>query len=161
MPLQGPYPERGDMIEFFRPAYKHWGVYVGKGYVVHLSDLTGLSSLSSAFGGWVIVKKERLQDVANGDTYRVNNKDGKNRKPYSTEIIVMRALKEVDEKKEYSLTSHNCEHFATELRYGEGFSDQVTDAVTYTAAGVAFALVAAGIFAGVAYGNQKNRRQRE
>ncbi|XP_056382944.1 phospholipase A and acyltransferase 2-like [Hyla sarda] len=159
MSLQGPHPEYGDLIEFFRPVYTHWGVYVGNGYVVHLSDLDGLSSLYSAFG-CVIVKKEPLWLVANGDIYRVNNKDGKNRKPYPPKIIVKRALEEVGELKEYSLTSYNCEHFATKLRYGTGFSDQVRDAAICTA-GATAALVLAGVVAGAIYCIEKDKRQRE
>ncbi|KAM4018003.1 phospholipase A and acyltransferase 3-like [Anomaloglossus baeobatrachus] len=161
MPLQGPYPERGDLIEFFRPGYKHWAVYVGKGYVVHLSDLTGLSSLSSAFGGTVVVRKEPLLQVANGCVYRVNNKDDNKRIPYPPDIIVQSALKEVGEIKEYSLTSHNCEHFSTRLRYGNGFSDQVDDAVKYTIiATVGIALI--GLIAGTVstLGNKKQDSRR-
>lgn len=29
-------PQPGDLIEIFRLGYKHWAVYVGGGYVVHL-----------------------------------------------------------------------------------------------------------------------------
>lgn len=29
-------PQPGDLIEIFRLDYKHWAVYVGDGYVVHL-----------------------------------------------------------------------------------------------------------------------------
>ncbi|XP_073515617.1 phospholipase A and acyltransferase 2-like [Phyllobates terribilis] len=160
MALQGPYPKCGDLIEFFRPGYKHWAVYVGNGYVVHLSDLNGLSSLSSAFGGMVVVKKEPLVCVANGCVYRVNNKDDKKRIPYPSEIIIQSALKEVGEIKEYNLTSDNCEHFSTRLRYGDGFSDQVDDAIKYTI-GAGVGLVAAvGIIAGTVYALE-NKKQNE
>lgn len=30
-------PELGDLIEIFRGTYQHWAVYVGEGFVVHLS----------------------------------------------------------------------------------------------------------------------------
>ncbi|KAG8564133.1 hypothetical protein GDO81_016337 [Engystomops pustulosus] len=74
MPLvPGPPPQPGDLIEFSRPFYQHWGVYVGGGYVVHLTDQEGISSLSSAFGGSAVVRKERLENVANGCIYKVTN----------------------------------------------------------------------------------------
>ncbi|XP_073410635.1 phospholipase A and acyltransferase 2-like [Dendrobates tinctorius] len=160
MELQGPYPECGDLIEFFRPGYGHWAVYVGNGYVVHLSDLSGLSSLSSAFGGMAVVKKETLVCVANGCFYRVNNKDDKKRIPYPSNKIVQSALKEVGEIKEYSLTSDNCEHFSTRLRYGDGFSDQVDDAIKYTIVG-AVGLVAAGGLIAWTVSALANKKQNE
>ncbi|CAH2330178.1 Hypothetical predicted protein, partial [Pelobates cultripes] len=44
MPLVGPYPEPGDLIEFFRTVYQHWGIYVGSGHVVHLTVYSGLDN---------------------------------------------------------------------------------------------------------------------
>lgn len=32
-----PEPKVGDLIEIFRPFYRHWAIYVGDGYVVHLA----------------------------------------------------------------------------------------------------------------------------
>ncbi|KAG8564132.1 hypothetical protein GDO81_016337 [Engystomops pustulosus] len=126
MPLvPGPPPQPGDLIEFSRPFYQHWGVYVGGGYVVHLTDQEGISSLSSAFGGSAVVRKERLENVANGCIYKVNNKYDEKIKPFPAEKVVRAALDLVDQTMPYSVTSANCEHFATELRYGKGFSDQV------------------------------------
>lgn len=84
-------------------------------------DLNGITS----FFGTVFVKKDPLELVADGNIYRVNNKEGKNKTPNPPEIIVQNALKQVGQIKEYKLTSDNCEHFATRLRYGDGFSDQV------------------------------------
>ncbi|KAG9475513.1 hypothetical protein GDO78_003750 [Eleutherodactylus coqui] len=125
MPLLGPSPKPGDLIEFIRPLYQHWGVYVGDGYVVHLTDQEGISSLSSAFGGSAVVRKDRLENVANGCNYRVNNKYDKKREPNPPQKVVRAALELVGERMPYSVTSANCEHFATELRYGERYCDQV------------------------------------
>lgn len=30
-------PKLGDLIEIFRFGYRHWAIYVGNGYVVHLA----------------------------------------------------------------------------------------------------------------------------
>ncbi|CAI9557740.1 unnamed protein product, partial [Staurois parvus] len=126
---QGPEPKPGDLIEFYRTGYQHWGVYVGDGYVVHLTGedtyQAGCSTASSALKGTAVVKKDRLEFAACGCKYRVNNKYDSKRSPYPAGKIVNAALKEEGRKMEYSLTSANCEHFATNLRYGEEFSDQV------------------------------------
>ncbi|CAH2330363.1 HRAS-like suppressor 3, partial [Pelobates cultripes] len=120
----GPYPEPGDLIEFFRTVYQHWGIYVGSGHVVHLTDQEGWSSLSSAFGGSAVVRKDPMEKVAGGCNYQVNNKYDKKRKPLPKGKVVQAALNEVGKKMTYSVTKENCEHFVTQLRYEESFSDQ-------------------------------------
>ena len=39
--INNPYikPERGDLIQIFRPGYQHWAVYIGDDFVVHLAPL--------------------------------------------------------------------------------------------------------------------------
>lgn len=81
--------------------------------------------MSSALGGSAVVRKERLEDVARGCNYRVNNKFDKKMTPYPSEKVVHTALQQVGEIMPYSVTSANCEHFVTELRYGNCFSEQV------------------------------------
>uniref|UniRef100_A0A8C5R5R8 LRAT domain-containing protein n=1 Tax=Leptobrachium leishanense TaxID=445787 RepID=A0A8C5R5R8_9ANUR len=136
MPLiSGPPPKPGDLIEFIRPFYQHWGIYVGDGYVVHLTDQEGWSSFSSAFGGTAVVRKDRLENVANGCSYRVNNKYDQKMIPYPPEEVIKAALDLVGQTMNYSVTSANCEHFATELRYGRCISEQVVQAATYAAVG--------------------------
>ncbi|XP_053304677.1 phospholipase A and acyltransferase 3-like [Spea bombifrons] len=157
MPLvSGPPPKPGDLIEFIRPFYQHWGIYVGDGYVVHLTDQEGWSSLSSALGGTAVVRKDLIEDVAGGCDYRVNNKYDQKMIPYAPAEVVKAALQQVGLTMPYSVTSANCEHFATELRYGRRFSDQVVNATTYAAVGgVALASITA-IFALV-----RNKRQNQ
>ncbi|KAM3919851.1 phospholipase A and acyltransferase 2-like [Leptodactylus fuscus] len=158
MPLvSGPPPQPGDLIEFIRPFYQHWGIYVGGGYVVHLTDQEGMSSLSSAFGGSAVVRKERLENVANGCNYRVNNKYDEKIKPYPPEKVVRAALELVDQTMPYSVTSANCEHFATELRYGKGFSDQVANVAMYTAVGGGIFAAALTTLAVVARSRRQNQ----
>ncbi|KAG8438022.1 hypothetical protein GDO86_008633, partial [Hymenochirus boettgeri] len=121
----GPSPKPGDLIEFQRPLYQHWGIYVGNGYVVHLTDQEGWSSLSSALGGTAVVRKDRLEDVAYGCNYKVNNKYDQKMQPYPPEKVVIAALAMVGSIMPYSVTSANCEHFVTDLRYGTSTSDQL------------------------------------
>ncbi|XP_005988962.1 phospholipase A and acyltransferase 4-like [Latimeria chalumnae] len=121
-------PEPGDLIEFDRNGYKHWAVYVGQGYVVHLTG-----NLFSSSGGWssssqtsqAQVKKERLQDVVVNSRYRVKNKYDNLLSPKSPAIIVQDAESYVGMKVSYNILRTNCEHFATYLRYGRWVSMQV------------------------------------
>lgn len=158
MPLEGPEPKPGDLIEFIRTLYQHWGVYVGRGKVVHLTDQDGCSSLSSAFGGTAVVREESLEIAAAGCIYRVNNKYDRKREPYPPEKIVNAARREVGKKKDYSVTSANCEHFVTELRYGDCYSDQVDDAMTYATGGLLVAGVA-GVAVAAISSIQRTRRE--
>ncbi|XP_044878881.1 phospholipase A and acyltransferase 3-like isoform X2 [Mauremys mutica] len=83
MPLKGVEPKPGDLIEISRFAYRHWALYVGYGYVIHLAPpsevtKTGFSSLMSVVADKAVVRKEPLWAVVKDDDYWVNNKhDGK------------------------------------------------------------------------------------
>lgn len=72
-----------------------------------------------------VVKKEPLTEVAAGKKYRVNNKHDRRFQPLPREAIVRNAERQVGKVKAYNLTLENCEHFATEMRYGVACSDQV------------------------------------
>ncbi|KAM4847887.1 phospholipase A and acyltransferase 2-like isoform X2 [Urocitellus parryii] len=127
-------PKRGDLIEIFRGGFEHWAIYVGKGYVVHLTSPSeaaggGVSGFSSVVGNRAIVKRELLSVVAGGDKYRVNNKHDDKYNPLSPNKIVQQAEDMVGKEVPYSVTSDNCEHFVNTLRYGVSRSDQVIDGV--------------------------------
>ncbi|XP_062951383.1 phospholipase A and acyltransferase 3-like [Cynocephalus volans] len=118
-----PKPRVGDLIEIFRTFYRHWAIYVGDGYVVHLFPQ---SDIMSPMTDKAIVKKELLSVVAGRDKYWVNNKHDGKYPPLPGNKIVQRAEELVGEKMPYSLICRNCEHFVNELRYGVARSDQVT-----------------------------------
>ncbi|XP_008272559.1 phospholipase A and acyltransferase 3 isoform X2 [Oryctolagus cuniculus] len=124
-----PEPKPGDLIEIFRPFYRHWAIYVGDGYVVHLAPPSevagaGAASIMSALTDKAIVKKELLYDVAGRDKYQVNNKHDDKYTPLPASKIIQRAEELVGQEVLYKLTSENCEHFVNELRYGVPRSDQ-------------------------------------
>lgn len=157
-----PEPEPGDLIEIFRPFYRHWAVYVGDGYVVHLAPPSeiagaGAASIMSALADKAVVKKELLCDVAGRDTYRIHNKHDGRYQPLPRSKIVQRAEELVGQEVLYKLTTENCEHFVNELRYGVARSDQVTDAImTVGIAGVG--LAALGLI-GVMLSRNKRQKQ--
>ncbi|XP_051689122.2 phospholipase A and acyltransferase 4 isoform X1 [Oryctolagus cuniculus] len=124
-------PQPGDLIEISRSVFAHWAVYVGDGYVVHLlgSDLPLLGSCSSSPCSSPCedrngeVKRERLRDVVGGDTYRVNNYLDYKFPPRPVQAIIQLAEERVGPCY-YNVLWANCEHFATDLRYGKRYSKQ-------------------------------------
>ncbi|XP_069044251.1 phospholipase A and acyltransferase 3-like isoform X2 [Lepisosteus oculatus] len=130
---QFPEPHRGDLLEFPRDRFTHWGLYMGDGYVIHLAPIGGgggrvLSGyFSSATSSHAHVLKELLKDVAGpGLDYRVQNKD-QIHPPLPVDAIMQEAEAKIGTVVGYSFPSRNCEHFVTELRYGRGFSAQVVE----------------------------------
>ncbi|NXC88487.1 HRSL1 enzyme, partial [Cercotrichas coryphoeus] len=126
-------PIPGDLIEIHRPLYQHWALYVGNGYVIHVTPIGENSPPSSAGSVTLLikrakVKKELLKDAAGEDKWCVNNKYDHYCKPLPVEEIIRRAESEIGKVVRYRLLHKNCEHFVTELRYGEGVSEQVSDA---------------------------------
>uniref|UniRef100_H0XQJ4 Phospholipase A and acyltransferase 3 n=1 Tax=Otolemur garnettii TaxID=30611 RepID=H0XQJ4_OTOGA len=157
-----PEPELGDLIEIFRPFYRHWAIYVGDGYVVHLAPPSTMghrraASLGSALTDKAVVKKELLYDVAGRDKYQVNNKHDDKYSPLPPNKIVQRAEELVGQEMIYRLTSENCEHFVNELRYGVPRSDQVRDVIM--AAGIAGVGLAAMGLIGVMFSRNKKQNQ--
>ncbi|XP_065409067.1 phospholipase A and acyltransferase 3-like [Chrysemys picta bellii] len=155
-------PNPGDLIEIFRIGYQHWALYVGNGYVIHLAPPSeyagaGSSSIMSVLTDRAVVKKDRLRDVAGGDRYRVNNKYDGRCSPLPVSKILMEAESLVGQKMRYSVTSENCEHFVTMLRYGQPKCDQVQNAMVAGAVGIVGvgALVAVATFIGALLSDNK------
>ena len=73
-----------------------------------------------------MVKREQLKDVAKGDRWRVNNLMDRQHQHLDANVIVEEALRLVGAQPQYDFISFNCEHFATNLRYGRARSGQVS-----------------------------------
>ncbi|XP_063023074.1 uncharacterized protein LOC134423708 isoform X1 [Melospiza melodia melodia] len=151
-------PNPGDLIEIKRGSYEHWALYLGKGHVIHVTNVQGDTSTSSSSGSVflrrAVVSKEELDMVAGNDTWCVNNKYDCYRTPFPMEEIIRRAEPYIDKELPYRLFLKNCEHFVTMLRYGDGVSEQAKAALqninsisSVVTAGVGFVslAVAAGI----------------
>ncbi|CAM4701267.1 unnamed protein product [Lepidochelys kempii] len=115
MPLKGRKPRSGDLIEIDRGFYKHWCVYVGDDYIVHLTG-PGLGSVAS-INGQAVVKKQLLKRVVRNCNYWVNNKHDKTLNVYPVPRIIAQVNKRDGEKRTYQVLAENCEHFANEMRY--------------------------------------------
>ncbi|NWT78699.1 HRSL1 enzyme, partial [Lanius ludovicianus] len=124
-------PKPGDLIEIKRSRlYQHWALYVGDGYVVHVTDVGPkdvVMSVSSGsnLSGKAQVKKQLLKDVVGNDAWVVNNKYDQSHTPLPVEDIIKGAERLIGMEVEYSVLLRNCEHFVTLLRYEKKFSDQV------------------------------------
>ncbi|XP_061476670.1 uncharacterized protein LOC133381507 isoform X2 [Rhineura floridana] len=110
--------EPGDLIEVFEAEDRqHWAVYVGGGDVIHLA----VSKLNQEGN----VLKDPLSKVVHTSKYKVNNKYDMEHKPRPVHEIIQDATAKLGNKVAFDLLNYNCEHFATELRYGKAMSDQV------------------------------------
>ncbi|XP_042563031.1 phospholipase A and acyltransferase 3-like [Clupea harengus] len=122
------------MIEIIRDTFSHWALYVGNGYVLHLTtDGDSSTAVTSAIGtriglsatGNAIVRKQRLSEVALHGKWLVDNYLDEMCKPKSQDVILDEAELLVDQEIPYDLLTNNCEHLITNLRYGKPESRQV------------------------------------
>ncbi|XP_076015685.1 phospholipase A and acyltransferase 3-like isoform X3 [Genypterus blacodes] len=138
----------GDLIEIDRVRFKHWAVCIGNGEVVHLVALTEVDVTNAMTDTEGEVRREHLKDVCGKSFWRVNNDQGLQNKPRTAAQIVQDALSWVGETVTYNLTTYNCEHFATQMRYGRAVSQQVVDGVKKVVlAGLMGPLGSAAVFA--------------
>ncbi|MBN3290524.1 HRSL1 enzyme, partial [Polypterus senegalus] len=122
-------PEPGDLIEIFRPAYQHWALYLGDGYIINVTPVdegqpASFSSAKSVFSRKALVCMQLLKDVVGSDSYRINNKYDDKYAPLPVYDIISQAQYLIGQEVSYDLLGNNCEHFVTLLRYGEGVSEQ-------------------------------------
>uniref|UniRef100_A0A8C3VA97 LRAT domain-containing protein n=1 Tax=Catharus ustulatus TaxID=91951 RepID=A0A8C3VA97_CATUS len=125
-------PKPGDLIEIKRGQYAHWALYVGDGYVIHVT-IAGKAGVPWQDTEGAKVIKERLEEAAGNDNWCVNNKYDHCRTPFPVEEIIRRAESEIGKVMPYHLFNKNCEHFVTKLRYGEGVSEQVSATIPLVA----------------------------
>ncbi|XP_041331629.1 phospholipase A and acyltransferase 1-like isoform X3 [Pyrgilauda ruficollis] len=155
-------PQPGDLIEIDRPLYQHWALYLGDGYVIHVTDERASSvwlSSSSIRATRAKVKKDPLEEVVKNHKWRVNNKYDRSRTPRPVEEIIRRAELCIDREVPYNVLNSNCEHFVTMLRYGEGESEQVQKAAAGSAAAaVGSIILGVAAFVGMALSESASRR---
>ena len=66
-----------------------------------------------------IVKKEELWDVVGTNQWQINNLLDKEYEPRPAHVIIREAESRLNQELPYCVFRGNCEHFATELRYGK------------------------------------------
>jgi hypothetical protein len=112
--------QAGDVIYIDRVFYRHYGIYAGKGRVIHYSGE------NSHFGKDVGIRETSLKHFAGGGKYNVLQFVGS--QPFSGKETVNRARSRLGEES-YSLLFNNCEHFALWCKTGRSKSIQVEKAV--------------------------------
>ncbi|NXY48779.1 HRSL1 enzyme, partial [Ceuthmochares aereus] len=125
------YAQPGDLIEILRPAYQHWALYLGDGYIINVTPVDDgapgtMSSAKSVFSRKAMVRMQLLKDVVGEDKYRINNKYDSHYTPLPVEQIIACAESYIDTEVSYDVLGSNCEHFVTMLRYGKPVSSQVS-----------------------------------
>lgn len=136
---------KGDMVEFERRLYSHWGVYIGNQDIVHLTGegdgISGQFASKHVFtiSGKRFNKARAVKDnfwaVAADSIATQNNYLDRTRTPYSPNKIAKRASSMLGEIG-YNALWHNCEHFATYCRYGKKMSKQALVVLTGLAVAV-------------------------
>ncbi|OWF49981.1 phospholipid-metabolizing enzyme A-C1-like [Mizuhopecten yessoensis] len=142
----------GDMVEFPRGWYSHWGVYLGEGRIVHLSggDNDGINGNINSGSVFTICGKNFSKAFVTIDDFwdvvldcKAIKNNGKDRKcsPRQAHEMVQVAMEKVGEIG-YNVLWNNCEHFAAFIRYGKKWSEQ---ADTFLAGTVAVGAIAVGV----------------
>ncbi|NXU44011.1 HRSL1 enzyme, partial [Drymodes brunneopygia] len=124
-------PKPGDLIEIKRGRSQHWALYVGDGYVIHVTAADEnappvVAESVTLVTKRAMVRKQLLKKVTENFDWDINNKYDRYRIPFPMEEIIWRAKPWINKEVPYLLFEENCEHFVTMLRYGEGVSDQVS-----------------------------------
>ncbi|KAF3838523.1 hypothetical protein F7725_010291 [Dissostichus mawsoni] len=153
-------PEVGDLIEIYRGTYQHWAVYVGDGFIVHLAPPSEVAGAGASKG----LGEERGAVGCGGNhEWKINNSLDEEYEPRPAEVIVRDACAMVGEGLPYCVFRGNCEHFATELRYGKAESRQVRKAGQTVMVAGAAAFLGLGLvaLAGAFFGGGKKENKNE
>ncbi|KAL7851494.1 hypothetical protein AOLI_G00218500 [Acnodon oligacanthus] len=132
----------GDLIEFSYPiGFSHWGVYEGEGHIVHFAveDENELQrrfrvhvlqrvfpSSGNILLGHTKVRREHITQVPLPKGAHIKISNNCHHSPASTATDMRRRMYGLlDEVLDYNLLTHNCEHFATFVRYGVAMCNQI------------------------------------
>ena len=112
-----------DIIEISRGAYRHYAIYLGKGYICHFSG----DKVGSSGSGSMKVEKSTLRNLFEGDTHRSIKIIRRVVKFKSKDKIIeniARAIASEYGKNQYDLFENNCEHFANMISLEINYSGQ-------------------------------------
>jgi len=154
-----PFCSPGDRIVFRRfNVYTHWAIVESSSvedgieivWVIHyFADPAAGKPKSVAatkeLASTTSIRRNKLVDVANGADCKIDNGLDEYFEPDSPEAIVEYASSKIGQRG-YDLLNKNCEHFATECRYGISRSGQSITAKSFVA-GSSQAVIGTSIFA--------------
>ena len=113
----------GDRIRVDRGSYFHHGIYIGGGEAVHFcaEDGDGITEPEK-----VEVRRTSMEEFARGSFCEVMELSGDRKKRRKPQDAVEYALKHIGQKG-YDILNYNCEHFANECVFFEGYSSIVDE----------------------------------
>ncbi|CAF1003494.1 unnamed protein product [Rotaria sp. Silwood1] len=160
----------GDMIQFIRTLYSHWAIYIGDNEVIHRwGDNDGIGQTIGVWGNVTTIfgvqfnkakiTKSKISDVLKyGGKIRINNYLDSKWKPLPVTVILEKAHNATNQEG-YNVLYSNCEHFATDCRYGQASSRQVQVAVRGSIATGVFMAVVLAASAYFLRGSSKNEEE--
>lgn len=156
--------ETGDIIDFNRGIYSHSAIFDKNGYkVIHRNGEPGSkTSFTTDLMNKAIVVEENLIDVMFESKFYKNNHLDNSQTPRKPHEIIKYARERLGDKG-YNLVTENCQHFATECRYGVAQSHEVITTASYLAGGLAIAgtLIGGYFFAKKKIANKNEKEKRE
>ncbi|NXU34691.1 HRSL2 protein, partial [Drymodes brunneopygia] len=99
------------LIEIKRGVYQHWALYMGKGYVIHVTAAGKAAESVTLVTKRAMVRKQLLKKVTENFDWDINNKYDRYRIPFPMEEIIWRAKPWINKEVPYLLFEENCEHF--------------------------------------------------
>ena len=116
-------PSPGDIVVTDRGLYKHYGVYIDRGQVIHFAGPKGHETDPNL----ATIIHTSIDDFHKGDDLFIERDSADFiYKPFPPKEIIKRAKsKLVTGWGKYNLEDHNCEHFANWCKYDVEFSRQV------------------------------------
>ena len=136
----------GDILYVNRGYYKHYGVYIGEGKIIHFAPLNGAEINSKN----AVIHETNLDDFLKGGEPEI---DKKSKSKYNRLEIVKRACSQVGSNG-YNLVFSNCEHFARWCKTGIHESNQVDEAMEIVVESVGYGL---NVLDGIA--NSKDKKK--
>ncbi|BFZ05769.1 hypothetical protein BsWGS_08808 [Bradybaena similaris] len=133
----------GDRVQFHRFLYSHWGIYIGDGNIIHVSEDNEDKAAK--------VKIDNFWDVAGEDKASKNNGQDIEWSSLSAEQIIRRARSYVGNT-EYDQLFDSCEHFVNWCRYDRVVRQQVDNFLTGVAIVGIGALTVGALAVGAAVG---------
>ncbi|XP_058518214.1 phospholipase A and acyltransferase 1-like [Ochotona princeps] len=121
--FEKPQPMPGDIIKIFHFRYTDWAIYVGDGYVIHLTPCPDsyniLANCFSYLRGKAKATEESLKNTAGFRVYKVHNHLDHKFRPRPVNEIIASAKRLVCNSEEYQFLIENREKFVDDLRYGQ------------------------------------------
>ncbi|GHU75070.1 hypothetical protein FACS189461_0600 [Spirochaetia bacterium] len=114
-------PQPGDVLIANRGLYKHFGIYIGNGRVIHYASNEACNELDPSKA---IVHETTISGFMKKSGDIKIRKLADTKSPFTASEVIERARERLGET-EYDLARNNCEHLANYCQTEENRSDQI------------------------------------